>query len=72
MRACTALSQSTSHVGEALQHLVERDPALEPGQRGAEAEVDAVAEREVVVDLAVDVEAVAVGELAVVAVARRR
>ena len=72
VRACTALSQSTSHVGKRLQHLVERDAALEPGQRRAEAEVDAVAEREVVVDLAVDVEAVAVGELAVVAVGRRR
>jgi hypothetical protein len=32
--------------------------------------VDAVAERQVVVDRAVDVEAVAVGELALVAVAR--
>ena len=31
-------------LGEALQHLVERDAALEAGQRRAEAEVDAVAE----------------------------
>ena len=37
-------------VGEALQHLVERDAALEPGERGAEAEVEAVAEAQVVVD----------------------
>ena len=70
VRACTALSQSTSHEGKRLQDLVEGDPSLEAGQRGAEAEVQAVAEGEVVVDPAADVEAVAVGELAVVAVAR--
>ena len=56
---------------EAVEHLVERDAALEPGQRGTQAEVDAVAEREVVVDLPLDVEAVGVGEVALVAVARR-
>ena len=70
--ACSALSQSTSQSGKRLQHLVERDPALEAGQRGAQAEVDAVAEGQVVVDLAVDVEAVGVGELALVAVAPSR
>src|SRR6478609_9692907 len=56
--------------GEALQDLVERDPPFEAGQRGAEAEVDAVPEREVVIDLAMDVERVAVVEPAVVAVGR--
>src|SRR4029077_1508499 len=55
--------------GEAVEDLVEGDPSLEPGQCGAEAEVQAVAEGEVVVDPAADVEAVAVGELAVVTVA---
>ena len=50
--------------GEALEHLVEGHPALEPGQRGAEAEVEPVAEGQMVVDRAGDVEAVAVGELA--------
>ena len=59
-------------LGEPLQQLVERDAAFEAGERGAEAEVDAVAEGEVLADLAVDVEAVAVGEAAVVAVGRRR
>ena len=59
-------------VGEALQHLVERDPSLEPRERGAEAEVEAVAEAQVMVDRAVDVEAVAVGEVPVVAVRRIR
>ena len=37
-------------LGEPVQHLVERDPAFEPGQRGAQAEVDAVAEGEVLAD----------------------
>ena len=50
-------------LGEALQHLVEGHPSLEAGERGAEAEVDAVAERQVVVDPAVDVERVASGNL---------
>ena len=44
-------------VGPALQHLVEGDAALEPRQRGAEAEVQPVPEAQVVADLAVDVEA---------------
>ena len=44
---------------EAPEQLVERHPALEAGQRGAEAEVRAVAERDVGADLAVDVELVA-------------
>ena len=44
-------------LGEALEDLVERDPALEAGERGTEAEVEAVPERQVVADLAVDVEA---------------
>ena len=48
-------------LGEPLEHLFERDAALEPGERGAEAEVGAEAEREVLADVAVDVEAVAVG-----------
>ena len=57
-------------VGPALQHLVERDATLEARQRGTEAEVEPVAEAQVVVDVAVDVEPVAVGEVAVVAVPR--
>src|SRR5205807_10239235 len=39
---------------EALQELVEGDPPLEAGEGGAEAEVHAVAEREVLADLAMD------------------
>ena len=58
-------------LGEATEHLVERDPALEAGQRRAQAEVDAVPERQVVVDVALDVEAVGIGEVTLVAVARR-
>src|SRR5581483_8656836 len=58
-------------LGEAVQHLVQGDPALEAGEGGAEAEVDAVAERQVVRDPPVDVERVAVrGEGAVIAVGR--
>ena len=55
---------------ETLQHLVECDAALEPRERRAEAEVDAVAEGEVMIDLAVDVEAVGIGEFALVAIRR--
>src|SRR5271154_4522787 len=53
---------------EAREDLVERDAAFEPGQRGAETEVDAVPEREVLVDVPVDVEAIRVLVAAVVAV----
>ena len=59
-----APSQVDVPLGEPLQHLFERDAALEPRERGAEAEVGAVPEREVLADLAVDVEAVAVGDSA--------
>ena len=48
---------------KSLQHLVERDPPLQARERGAEAEVTAVPEREVMVDLAVDVEASPSGNL---------
>ena len=68
--ACSALSQSTSHVGEALAAPRRARRGPRGGRGGAQAEVDAVPEREVVVDLAVDVEAVGVGELALVAVGR--
>src|SRR5207248_2341451 len=53
---------------EPLEHLFERDPAFEPRERRAQAEVDAIAESAVPVDLAAYVEAVRVGELALVAV----
>src|SRR6202044_2604878 len=56
--------------GEAVQPLVERDPSLQPRQRSAEAEVDAVAEGLVAADLAADVEAVPLGKVAFVAVGR--
>ena len=48
------------------------DSALEAGERGAEAEVDAEAERDVVVELPPDVEPVGVVVLALVAAGRRR
>ena len=55
-------------LGEPLEDLLQRNAALEPGQRRAEAVVRADAEREVLAVFAVDVEDVAVGrELAVVA-----
>ena len=69
----TALGRSTSHSGKRLRISSERDPALEAGQRRAEAVVGADAEAEVRALFAVDVEHVAVRrELAVVAVAPRR
>ena len=52
------------------QHLLEGDAAFHPGERGAEAEVDAVPERDVVVEAAMDVEPVGVGVLALVATGR--
>ena len=55
-------------LGETLQHLLERDTRLEPGQVRAEAEVEAVAEAQVALDLAMDVEAVRVRELTLVPV----
>src|SRR5262245_33052700 len=55
---------------EPLQDLLERDAPFQTGERRAEAKVDAVAEGEVLEDLAVDVEAVALGEAAVVAIGR--
>ena len=57
--------------GEALEDLLQRDAALQPGQRRAQAVVGADTEGQVLAVLAVDVENVAVGrELAVVAVGR--
>ncbi len=56
--------------GNAGQRLLEADAALHAGQGGAQAEVHAVAERDVVVERAVDVEAVGVGVLALVAPGR--
>src|SRR5262245_41006177 len=53
---------------ETLQDLLERDATLEAGQRRAEAEVGAIAEGEVLVDLPVGIEAIAVREAAVIAV----
>jgi hypothetical protein len=66
------LSQSTSQGGEPLEDLIEGDPTFETGERGPETEVDAIAEGDVVADLAVDVEAARVGEAAFVAVRRGR
>ena len=41
---------------ESVQHLFERDPTFEASQRGTQAVVRAVAERDVLSDVAVDVE----------------
>ena len=50
-------------LGMTVEHLVDDDCALETCQSGAEAEVRAVTERHVAVDLALDVEAVRIGVL---------
>ena len=63
---------STSHVGKRSQRLPERDRPFEAGQRGADAEVRAVAEREVAVDVASHVEAVGILEVPLVAVGASR
>src|SRR5215472_1449617 len=57
--------------GEAPEDLLQHDAPLQPGQRRAEAVVDAPAERHRHAELPVDVEAVAVGVAAVVAVRGR-
>ena len=57
--------------GEALGELLERLLAFEPGQRRAEAVVDAVAEGEVLDVGPADVDAIGVGEARRVAVGRR-
>src|SRR3954468_3865611 len=57
------------HVREALERLLEQDVELQPGERGAEAEVPAAgAESLVLVGLAPDVEAIRVLERLLVAV----
>src|SRR5207248_1152142 len=53
-----------------LQDLIERDATLEASERRTKAEVQPVSEAEVMADLAMDVERVAVRELAIVAVGR--
>ena len=72
MLVCTQSSRlsSTSQVGKRRSVSVEPDPAFEPRQRGPDAEVRAVPEREVPVDHAPHVEAVGILEVAFVAVAR--
>src|SRR4029450_6656237 len=57
-------------LGESLQDLLERHATLQARERGAEAEVDSVSEREGLAVRAVDVERVAVREPSVVAVGR--
>src|SRR5205807_2979188 len=54
--------------GKAAQYFVERDPPLQPRERSAKAVVDAAAEREQLSDVAVDVEAIWIRVLAVVAI----
>ena len=49
-------------VGEPGERLFQHDPAFEAGQARTEAEVDAVSERDVTVERALDVEAVGVGD----------
>ena len=58
-------------LGEAVQQLVEAHATFEPREVGAEAEVEALAEREVLDVVAVDVVDVGVGVAARVAVGRR-
>ena len=55
---------------EAAGELLEADPAFEPGERRAEAEVQAVTEAERDVRGALDVEAIGIVVLALVAVGR--
>src|SRR5580692_4937171 len=56
--------------GETGQDLLERDDPFHPGQRGAHAQMDAVAEGEMPAVVAVDVEAVAIREATIVPVRR--
>ena len=58
------------HVGQPADHRPDRDPCLEPGQPGAEAEVRTVAECQVAVSGTADVEPVGVVEGGRIAVRR--
>jgi len=58
------------HAREQREELSQRNCCLQPGERGAEAEVDAVAERQVAMIVAAHIEAVGVGEHCLVAVGR--
>ena len=58
-------------LGDAPVPLAQRDAQLGAGEVGAEAAVDADAERDVAVGLAVEAHDVAVGELGFVGVRRR-
>jgi hypothetical protein len=57
--------------GKPGQGLLDADAALHAGQSGSQAEVDAEAQCHVMVKLAVDVETIRVGELALVPVGYR-
>src|SRR3712207_554606 len=62
-RATATSGTRGAEVGEPLEQRLQRDLALHPRERGAEAEVDAAAEREVVAGVgARDVEDVRIGE----------
>ena len=69
-RGSVAGSAASSRSGRRGQQLLEHHAQLEAGERLAEAEVRAEAERDVLVRVALDVEAVRVGELRLVAVRR--
>ena len=70
VRACFAFSQSTSHDGKRCSTSSSATRPSNRAERGAEAEVQAVAERQMVVDLPGDVEPVPLGEIPFVTVAR--
>ena len=70
MLVCTRSSRlsSISHVGNRRSVSRSATVAFEASERGADAEVGAVPEREVAVDVAAHVEAVGIREVALVAV----
>ena len=64
----TVPPSSTVQLGWRREQRLERDARLEPGERGPEAEVRAVAEGEMVVEAAPDVEPVGIFEVVLVAI----
>ena len=67
VRTISTSASSTSQCGKRSSVSSSTIRAFEPGEVRAEAEVDAVAERDVAVEGALDVEAIGIDELALVA-----
>src|SRR5258707_13604783 len=72
-KALEHLQRYISHLpapGQAVEHSIERDFRLQARQGSAQAEMDATPEGDVTIGLALNVEAIRIGQLGLVAVRR--